>query len=198
VTSAGTHQGTGLGVHVIYSNLSYNVDQMGQYFLAFADIWHTCCLLALRLYQNEDSPATLPPPRPKSRIGPVTVTHLPRLRVHRLSIQSPMEITFAVEGAIGVVALSATRLFARVLRHPEQIGAWLPRVIAGWHQGMREADRQRQKRRLKPRRMSQPAPQMEELIKASNSLLKLGMSAQEVTTIGADELPDDLLDSDTS
>jgi hypothetical protein len=202
VTRAETHEGVGLGVHVVYPTLSYNVDRMVDYFSSFAAIWRACSRLVHDLY-HDDIPyivdTTRPAiPQPQTRDRSAVLAQLSQLRVHRLSIQSPMEITFAVEGGIAAVALYTTALFARVLRHPEQIGAWLPRLVAGWHRGMREADKERDKRRLRIERMAQPSPEMQEVITASYRLLQFGMKASEVATIGTDALPDDLAESDTS
>lgn len=199
MTRTETDQGTGLGVHVVYSTLSYDVDRMADYFSAFAAIWQACSELVHRVRYGDATVVIIGSPQTDTKMaGP---TDSPRLRVHRLSIQSPMVITFAVDSAgLATVSVYATRLFAKVLRNPEQIGAWLPRVLSAWHREMREADKQRAKRDPKPLRSrpASPNPQMDEVITASRRLLELDMRAREVTTVGTEDLPDDLTESDTS
>jgi hypothetical protein len=180
---------------VVYSTLSYDVGRMAAYFSAFATIWQACSQLVHRVRYGDATVVIIGSPETGTEMaGP---TDSPRLRVHRLSIQSPMEITFAVDGGLTVVALYATLLFARVLRHPENIGAWLPRVITAWHREMREADKQREKRRVEPIRKDQLDPEMEELIEATTCLLELGTTTREVRAIGTDTPPDDLAKPDT-
>jgi hypothetical protein len=96
VTNTETHQGTGLGVHVVYSTLSYDVGRMAAYFSAFATIWQACSQLVHRVRYGDATVVIIGSPETGTEMaGP---TDSPRLRVHRLSIQSPMEITFAVDG----------------------------------------------------------------------------------------------------
>jgi hypothetical protein len=127
-----------------------------------------------------------------------------------------MVITFAVEGGIVGVGVYATFLAARVLRSPESVGAWLPRVVAGWHRGMYEAEMRRYERHvrsrndddddfeewpLKPDELPteqdiRQLPDVRGLMKVSNQLIDLRMQPDEVSVIGADETPEDLAVAD--
>jgi hypothetical protein len=222
VTAPDADRESGIGVHAVYPHLSYDMDLMHRYFAALNDVWDACFRLVHHRYQGESSRPSLrdrlqnsaeklrhnqlivsdptsDPSEPRlSAVPPQTRSPWPptRLRVHRLSIGSPMVITFAVEGGAAVVVSYSAYLFAQVLRSPETIGAWLPRLVAGWHQGWRQAESEKSGRHAavsiegEPR---DPRPQeIRELIEAGNSLVELHMKAGEVTAIGVDILPDDV------
>ena len=104
-----------------------------------------------------------------------------------MSIGSPMEITFAIDGGVGLSGPYATYLFARILRDPKRVGAWLPEVVASWHEAMRKADDKKAARQL--------AAQLADVraaVNLSKELVKLRLEAEEVRTIGVGDLPDDL------
>ena len=73
---------------------------------------------------------------------------LRRLKVERIQLNSPLDITLALEtaGSTGVIVY-AMYLLGAVLRDPERIGGWLPRLAAGWHKGRLEARQALQARR---------------------------------------------------
>jgi hypothetical protein len=173
VTTAETRRGAGVGVQAVYPHLSYDIELMPRYFATSGTIWIACYDL-IHYREHGESFAVVQPRRGGEPVIPRQSP--PRLRVHRLSIGSPMMITFAVEGGAAALASYTAYLFARVLRSPENIGAWLPRLVAGWHQGMQEAEVQKSARRTKAKgRRKPPNPQelreVKELIKASNSLV---------------------------
>lgn len=209
MTAADTRRGTGIGIHAVYPDLSYDIDLMRDYFATFAAVWRSCFGLAHYRYTGETlEPDEFPQasvwPSPRTGDEPIRRLRPPRLRVHRLSIHSPMEITFAVEGGAAVIAAYTAYLFARVLRSPENLGAWVPRLVAGWHQGWREAETQKSARGLGRKRdggdrlpIPEQARPVQELVKTGDDLFKLNMQADEVTTIGLDDVPDDLADLDT-
>jgi hypothetical protein len=205
VTTAETHRGTGISVHVVYPHLSYDIDRMQGYFTLFAKVWRSCFVFVHYQYTGERLKVLLDIPLGNQRSSDEPVMprlQPPQLRVHRLSIGSPMEITFAVEGGAAVIAASTTFLFARVLRSPGEIGAWLPGLVAGWHRGWAEAETQKAARRSahksvgddKDEATSEEPPGVRELVEAAHGMAMLRMEAEEVTTIGLDHLPDDLAD----
>jgi hypothetical protein len=82
-----------------------------------------------------------------------------------------MEVTFAVlqgGGVAGIVAYSI-HLLVHLMRDPDRVGAWLPRLVAGWHRGMTEAERARQKRGEAKRKREEE----EAIAAASNSWILL-------------------------
>lgn len=118
------------------------------------------------------------------------------LTVSQLRIESPMELTLAVVHGTGVSALVAygVHLLVHVMRDPERIAAWLPRLVAGWHKGMTEAEQARLNHReaeaeRKRRRAIEDASGR--LIAAAEKIKDL--PADEATAIGAGETPDDIV-----
>jgi hypothetical protein len=53
-----------------------------------------------------------------------------------------MDITLLVQG--GAAVMYAVHIFVRVMRDPQNVGAWLPRLVAGWRTGRREAEEAKQ------------------------------------------------------
>jgi hypothetical protein len=123
-----------------------------------------------------------------------------------------MTITFAIEGGVTVLAVYTTHLFARVLRDPRRVGAWLPQLVAGWHEAWQEAEKQKALRGVLRRgrktlestdatdatdadvevQVVQQHPAVRDLIEASSQLVSLNMQADEVLTIGTDKTDEDL------
>jgi hypothetical protein len=216
VTAAGTERGTGLGIHVVYPSLIYEIHLMSHYFAAFGDVWTSC--LRLAWYRNglKGEPIQIVQQRTEGSSGrPSEPARPPIFRVQRLHIGSPMVTTFAVEGGLTAITVYAAFLMVRVLGDPERIGAWLPRLVVGWHKTMYEAEMRRYERRdlsisrglvsdiddeepFEPmtERDVQQLPEVRELIKASQQLLDLHMQPDEVSIIGADEAPEDLAAAD--
>jgi hypothetical protein len=65
----------------------------------------------------------------------------PSLLVRRLHIGLPFDMELLVQGARpGQQSSAVCHLLYRVMRKPKQLGGWLPRVFAGWLEGMQEVD----------------------------------------------------------
>jgi hypothetical protein len=118
------------------------------------------------------------------------------LAISRLRIESPMELAVAVVQTGGPTALAvySVHLLVHVIRDPERIGAWLPRLVAGWHMGKAEAERARldyaeSLAELKKQRAIEDASGR--LIAAAEKIKEL--PAAEVTAIGAGDTPDDIV-----
>lgn len=182
MTTAGTRRVTGLGVHVIYPQLqSYDIDHVRKYLGAISAVWDACVDVA-----GADARVRVPSARGLPDDVEVPTQRTLQLWIDRLTIGSPMDITFAVGGVAGstMMALFVARLFVQALREPTKIGSWLPLILAGWHQGMVEAEKQKSKRRTRKRRMTPDSPESQELVNASAQLIKLGLLTQQVTLIG--------------
>lgn len=193
MTTAKTRRGAEVQIHAVYIRLAYDVELMQSYFGAVDQAWRSSLALAYYLASG------LLPLGVEQRMGDhdmiVPEQRPSRLYVQRLSISSPMEITFGVEGGVVAGIAYATYVFVRVLRSPESIGAWLPRLLAGWHQGMREVEEQRAQRSRRRRHSRDSPPAVSEfrgLVTAGNSLAMLDMRAQEVTISGVEDVSDDL------
>jgi hypothetical protein len=82
----------------------------------------------------------------------------------------------------------------RVIRHPQDIGAWVPGLIAGWHTGMAEKEQARQAREeAEHEREDQLAIReaASRLLYADDGLKEL--PAIQVTPITAGEPPEDIV-----
>jgi hypothetical protein len=198
VTTTATDRATGISVYVLYPHLYYDIDRMRAYFAAIAAVWRSSEGVTYYLSTGERLPTVRVPDTRRSYDDPDPRPEQLTLRVHRLTINSPMEITFAVEGGAVAIATYTTYLFARVLRSPEQIGSWLPRLAAGWHQGMRQAEIQKEARKIPQQNagdddntlpIPEQLPWSPELAKAARQLVLLKMKAEAVTTIGLDDVP---------
>jgi hypothetical protein len=211
VTAAETRRGMGVSIRAVYPHLSYEIYLMSRYFRTFASLWNSCLALIDYRY-GVPFPGRDPftgrgvEPHPESSESSESSMWIPsqkgvRFVVHQMSIGSPMEITFVVEGGALVIGAYSAYLFARVLRSPESIGSWLPRLVAGWHQGWREAESE-ESARLNARGREGPTDQLpipeqvrevQRLMNLSRELLELHMKAEQVIAVG---LPDDLAASD--
>jgi hypothetical protein len=200
VTAAETRRGTEIIIHAVYPQLSYVIHRMPRYFGAFAALWRSCLGLIDYRYHGL-SPETEDEARTESQMVLPTQKGTPELVVYRMSIASPMEITFALQGGGTLIGAYAACLFARALRSPESIGSWLPRLVAGWHQGWHDVEHQKlvgPTGRMVSSDDLLPIPEqvreVRELVDASVELLQLDMKADEVITTGVDELSADLAD----
>jgi hypothetical protein len=151
---------------------------------------------------NEDANAELDSEfaRIKSRLLASRRLDSLSLTVSRLRIESPMDLTLAVAqavapgGAITAVAIYSVHLLVRVMRDPERVGACLPRLLAGWHKGMTEAERARldharaEAERKKSKAIEDASGR---LIAAAEKIKEL--PAAEATAIGAGDTPDDIV-----
>lgn len=192
MTTTKTRRGAEVQIHAVYLRLAYDVELMQSYFAAIDLAWRST--LALAYYLVYGRLALGVEPRMGDHDMLVPEQRASRLYIQRLSIRSPMEITFAIEGSVVAGTAYAAYLFARVLRSPESIGAWLPRLLAGWHQGMREAEDQKVQRTQRRRQRRDSPPDVSEfrgLIRAGDSLALLDMRAEEVAISGVEDVSDD-------
>jgi hypothetical protein len=123
------------------------------------------------------------------------------LEISRLRIESPMELTLAVVQAVGqgggvaAACIYAVHLLAKVMRDPERVGAWLPRLRAGWHKGMAQMEQARQEHEDAERERSQQAVIISnasnQLVAAAESLKELPTA--EVIATSAGEPPEDIV-----
>jgi hypothetical protein len=68
----------------------------------------------------------------------------------------------ALAGGSGVAAVwYIARLLVKASRDPKRLGAWLPRLLAGWHIGMTEVERARQEREEAKQQRSAQKPAKE-------------------------------------
>ena len=114
-----------VGLVVRFPTETLTTQQLSRLFQYFDFL--TADLLQLELYRH----GRYIPPRPR----------VPRPAVSAVQMQSPIEIS--VEGS-GLVALGmggGLTLLYYALRHPEQIGGWVPSVVKGWRGGWSELAR---------------------------------------------------------
>jgi hypothetical protein len=72
----------------------------------------------------------------------------PGLTFDHIQLNSPLEIALAAQAVGGAgVAIYALHLLGAMLRDPERVGGWLPRLAAGWRTARRDAERARQEQR---------------------------------------------------
>jgi hypothetical protein len=126
----------------------------------------------------------------------LTVLRAPELTFERITLDSALEITLAAAESTGVI-LYALHLLCAVLRNPEGIGGWLPRLHAGWHEARRRAEMVRQEHRVDVIR-----GQLTDLLIKQNMsrLMRLAQNPElqdlhpvQVTLLGAgDETPADI------
>lgn len=69
----------------------------------------------------------------------------------RLRIESPMEVVLALPALAAATAggtAVALHVLRKIMSDSKHIGAWLPGLVAGWRGGWREAEEERQRRKL--------------------------------------------------
>jgi hypothetical protein len=126
----------------------------------------------------------------------LTVLRAPQLTFQRIKLDSPLEITVAAAESTRVI-LYALHLLCAVLRNPERIAGWLPRLVTGWHKARRDAEMVRQGHRVEVIR-----GQLTDLLVKQNmsTLMRLAQNPElqelhpvQITLVGAgDELPEDI------
>ena len=256
MTTPDLKQDTFVGIHAVYREKRYAVDELGSYFVALESAWQAGLALAshnarvrdalrravnvqveqgrehlddllevqqerlneiLTLYQQFDPDEDdetfrqradqlteklseeLDPEIAAIRLGLLEASgQTPVLfTISRLRIESPMELAVAVVQTGGPTALAiyAVHLLVPVMRDPERVGAWLPRLLVGLRNGMTEAERAgmdladaRAERRRNQRAIDDAA---DSLLIAAKKLKEL--PADEATAIGAGETPDDIV-----
>jgi hypothetical protein len=153
--------------------------------------WHILQDLAIEMSFHFES-------RPKPSKEELSGTLL--LEISRLRIESPMELTVALVQAIaqgsGVAAagIYAVHLLAKVMRDPERVGAWLPRLRAGWYKGMAEMEEAHQEHEDAERGRTQRAAisnASDQLVAAAETLKELPTT--EVTATSAGEPPEEIV-----
>jgi hypothetical protein len=126
----------------------------------------------------------------------LTVLKAPQLTFQRIQLDARLEITLAAAGSTSVI-IYAAHLLCALLRNPEGIGDWLPRLVAGWHKARRDAEMVRQEHRDEVGR-----GQLTDLLIKQNvsRLMRLAQNPElqdlhpvQVTLVGAeDETPEDI------
>jgi hypothetical protein len=134
-------------IHLTYSEDTYRVGRLGQYFTSINQAWSL--VLKLARYRAEgplDEPLTYEPPTSHTppawvrlRVGGMSHEEdspLPRLKFERIKLNSPLDITLALEavGSTGVTVY-AMYLLSTVLRDPERIGGLVASTGCGLAQG---------------------------------------------------------------
>jgi hypothetical protein len=144
-------------IHVIYPDTTYFVKVLGDHFIAIDHAWHLVVDLAVDRADTFSSPGWLAegffrrPRDPSSFERRGSSRYLPashQLRFERMQLNSPLDITLAIEAAGSTgVTIYALHLLRAVVRDPEGIGGWINAVVKGWHKQKREADLARLDRR---------------------------------------------------
>jgi hypothetical protein len=100
-----------------------------------------------------------------------------------------MDITLLVQGSAAV--MYAVHIFVRVMRNPQSVGAWLPRLVAGWHTGQREAEEAKQAR--KRFEVNQKAA----VIRLTNTAVQVStiLTPRQVEAIGAGDPPAEIIEA---
>jgi hypothetical protein len=147
------------------------------------------------------NPAQGEPPPIDETIGDLaerqlTVLRAPELTFQRIQLDSRLEMTLAAGGTTRVI-IYALHLLSAILRNPEGIGDWLPRLVAGWHKARRDAEMVRQERQDEVGR-----GQLTDLLIKQNvsRLMRLAQNPElqdmhpvQVALVGAeDETPEDI------
>ena len=126
----------------------------------------------------------------------LTILRAPELTFQGIQLESRLEITLAAAGSTRMI-IYALHLLCAILRNPEGIGDWLPRLVAGWHKARRDAEIVRQEHRDEVGR-----GQLTDLLIKQNvsRLMRLAQNPElqdmhpiQVTLVGAeDETPEDI------
>lgn len=90
----------------------------------------------------------------------------PLLTLGYLRLGSPFGMDLLVEGAATGSSIAAILLLFRAMRDSKAVGGWIPRLLAGWREGMYEADEAKRKR-------LRQTPVVADFIEASESLTEL-------------------------
>lgn len=179
---------TVMGVHLIYPDAEYTVGQVGDHFVTLSQIWDVCQSLAV--YKVLGGLEDL-------RSAPIRLDFdLIPLQIIRLRIASPMEFVATAAGGGITIAFTgyALHLVARVLRYPEAIGAWIPRLVAGWQLGWGEAADARRARHITEReaRRVTDLDTTATLSQLAGQLEISRMRPNVVEIMGAGDTPEDL------
>jgi hypothetical protein len=122
------------------------------------------------------------------------------LEISQLRIESPMELTLAAVQAVGhgggvmAAVIYGVHLLVKVMRDPQRVGAALPRLMAGWHEGMTELEQARQEREEAERERARQAAISSadiRLVRAAETIKELPTT--EVAALDAGEPPEDIV-----
>jgi hypothetical protein len=117
------------------------------------------------------------------------------LQVSGLRLNSPLDLSLVVQGGGLAIVAYAIHLLAHVMKDPESVGAWLPRVVKGFRIGTREAKLANQ-----PTRSSLDREEYEEIL--VNAALEIEAASEgglrvlhpvSIETEGAGDTPDDIM-----
>jgi hypothetical protein len=140
---------TSNAIHLTYPDKIYEVGQLGQYFTSVDEAWRLIARLAI-LGPNNTGGETWGRRLEQAEVEGFMVDseiESPRLMFERIRLSSPLEISLAIEAVGGTgITIYALHLLSAVLRDPERIGGWLPRLAAGWHRARKDAELARQER----------------------------------------------------
>lgn len=117
--------GVDVGLVVRFSPEKLTTQQFARLFQHFDYL--SADLLQLELYRQ----GRHIPPRPR----------VPRASVSALRMNSPIEISVEGSGLLAIGLGGGLTLLHYALRHPRQIGAWVPSVVKGWRDGWSEVAR---------------------------------------------------------
>jgi hypothetical protein len=118
------------------------------------------------------------------------------------STVSSLVADLQADGFVGLVEVGATGvalyLLAKIMKDPERVGAWLPRLVAGWHKGQRDREKQRHKRKVEETQGQLLEAEIGAIVArtiASTAPLVV-LKPVEVTVWGAPEPPEDIAEAD--
>lgn len=137
-------EGTEHSISVMYPDVTYFVGGLGSYFVQIGLAWRLCMDLSSGRYEMTSNFSL----GGSARRSSWSLEESQQLRFARIQLNSPLDITLAIEAAGGTgITIYALHLLSAVLRDPERIGGWLPRLAAGWHNARREAELARLERK---------------------------------------------------
>jgi hypothetical protein len=210
----------GPAIQAVYSEATYDVGTVGSYFFSVNEAWRLAFFLAayrallsdryvayidwldadqpMIAYDGRNVPDWLEQsmnrvPGKRDSDGPsvwFTMFELPPLTFERIRLNSPLEVTLAAAGSTGLT-IYALHLFRAVLGDPGRIGAWLPRLAAGWYEGRREALKAKQEYEDELRQTEQILDKkVDALMELSTDLERV--HPDELTVTGAPQIPEDI------
>ena len=179
-----------MGLHAIYPDRRYGIALVGDYLMVFDETWLKCNSLTYQRFAGHEAFGLIEPVGLDKPLG------FANLGFARLHIESPMDLTVVAQGGWAAVTAYAIHLFVRILRNPESVGAWLPRLVAGWHQGWQEAGETKRTRKVVARDLTRTEEVVGALIEGTERLASTELKPNKVTALGAGEPPEDLANID--
>jgi hypothetical protein len=120
--------------------------------------------------------------------------------IRRLQLGSPLDIIVGLGpealfvGISGGVGWAALKVFAKMLREPEQIGAWLPALAASWHRKHEERLIAKQQRRITEVRGQLLEAELARIVQQSIDNSGPLLTPEILTVEGVEEPSEDVLD----